>query len=70
MSLEEVMGSNWFNEEVLRKVGNVHHNSFWKDIWVENSPLNVLFPRFYKFLLEVRTCHTFFVKKKLSHLKI
>jgi len=47
MSLEEVVGSNWFNEEVSRKVGNDLHTSFWKDIWVGSSSLYALFLRFF-----------------------
>jgi len=43
MFLKEVVGSIWFNKEVKRKVGNASRTSFWKDNWVENTPLQVLF---------------------------
>jgi len=52
MSLEEVVGSNWFNEEVSRKVGNDLHTSFWKDIWVGSSSLYALFPRFFSISIQ------------------
>lgn len=47
MSLKVVVGSNWFNEEVIRKVGNEYETSFWKDIWVGNLPLYAIFPRLF-----------------------
>jgi len=37
------MGTNWFDEEVVRKVRNHARTSFWKDRWVGNTAHNVLF---------------------------
>lgn len=39
MNLEEDVGRNWFKNGVVRKVGNDHFTSFWRDKWVENAPM-------------------------------
>lgn len=47
MTLEEGAGSNWFNNEVVRSVGNGGMTRFWRDKWVGNTPFFVNFPRLY-----------------------
>jgi len=37
LKLEKVVGSNWFNLEVVRKVKNGRRTSFWKDPWKGKS---------------------------------
>jgi hypothetical protein len=49
-SLEELVASNWFKEEVLRKVGNGGATSFWRDKWLGNTPLCNIFRRLFLIL--------------------
>ena len=47
VSLEEAVGLNWFNREVMRKVGSEANTRFWLDLWVGNAPLCLAFPRLF-----------------------
>jgi len=47
MSLETVVGENWINREVVRKVGNRENTRFWLDQWVGIEPLYLIFPRLF-----------------------
>jgi len=47
MSLERVVGENWIDREVVRKVGNREHTRFWLDKWVGNEALFLTFPRLF-----------------------
>lgn len=41
------MGANWFNREMVRKVGNGETTRFWLDHWVGNEALYLTFPRLF-----------------------
>jgi len=43
--LLEGVGSNWFNSEVVRQVGDGERTSFWQDNWMGFSPFCEQFPR-------------------------
>lgn len=45
VSLEEVVGSNWFNSEMKRKVGSGENTRFWLDHWVGEALLCLTYPR-------------------------
>jgi hypothetical protein len=47
VSLEGVVGVNWFNTEVVRKVGNGENTRFWLDHWVGNEALCLTYPRLF-----------------------
>jgi hypothetical protein len=47
MSLEGVVGVNWFNREMVRKMGNGETTRFWLDHWVGNEALCLTFPRLF-----------------------
>jgi hypothetical protein len=47
ISLEEGAGGNWFTNSVRRKIGNGVNTRFWKDKWLGDIPLSILFPRLY-----------------------
>ena len=36
--------SNWFVDDIIRKVGSATQSSFWKDPWLETIPLKTKFP--------------------------
>jgi len=38
---------NWFNREVVRKVGNGENTRFWLDHWVGNEALCLTYPRLF-----------------------
>jgi hypothetical protein len=48
------VGGRWFEECVLKKVGNGMENYFWTDLWVGGSPLCVRFRRLF-YLAENRS---------------
>jgi hypothetical protein len=41
------LNNNWFAQNVVKKLGNDTHTSFWDDIWVGNLPLKDRFPRLF-----------------------
>jgi hypothetical protein len=41
------LNNNWFAQNVVKKLGNDTHTSFWDDIWVSNLPLKDRFPRLF-----------------------
>jgi len=45
--IDKLVGMNWFNNLVVRKVGNRGNTSFWNDVWTGNAPLNTSFPRLF-----------------------
>jgi len=45
--IDKLVGVNWFNNLVVRKVGNRGNMSFWNDVWTGNAPLNISFPHFF-----------------------
>jgi hypothetical protein len=45
--LEVGLGANWFSNNVVRKVSNGRGTSFWKDKWIGEQPLAILFPRLF-----------------------
>ena len=47
VNLEEEVGNNWFNSEVIRKVGNGGGTSFWKVPWREGTPFCLKYPRIF-----------------------
>ena len=47
VSLEEAVGLNWFNREVVRKVGSGENTRFLLDHWVGNEPLCLIYPRLF-----------------------
>lgn len=47
VTLEGVAGANWFNTEVVRKVGNGMNTRFWLDHWMGNAALCVSYPRLF-----------------------
>jgi len=47
MSLERGTGSNWYVNEVGRKVDNGRSTCFWKDTWVGRIPLCDQFSRLF-----------------------
>jgi len=47
MGVEEFQGVRWFNDELIRKVGDGVNTFFWKDPWVSNVPLMLAFPRLF-----------------------
>lgn len=52
MSIRVVGGVTWFNDEMVRKVGNGLTTSFWKDIWVGSSSHRSAFPRLYSLSIQ------------------
>lgn len=44
----------WFNEEVVRCVGNGATTSFWKVAWIGDAPFKVKYNRFSLSLLNKR----------------
>lgn len=47
VSLEEAVGSNWFNSKMKRKVGSGENTRFWRDHWVGEAPLCLTYPRLF-----------------------
>lgn len=47
MALEDQVGKDWFNSEVVRKVGNWMDTRFWLDPWVSHVPLRMTYPRLF-----------------------
>ena len=47
MPLEEVVGLNRFNNNIIRKVANEYQTNFWKDIWAGEMPLFIWFSRLF-----------------------
>lgn len=47
MSLKEGVGLNWFNNGMMKKVGNGRKSSFWLDKWAGDKPLCAVFPRIF-----------------------
>lgn len=47
--------SNWFVDDIRKKVGSSLHAFFFADLWIENIPLKIKFPRFLLFLIIERT---------------
>jgi hypothetical protein len=39
--------SNWFADAVAKLVGKGNHTLFWKEVWIDNQPLYVRFPRIF-----------------------
>jgi hypothetical protein len=44
---EQGVGANWFSSRVRRKIGNGINTSFWKDMWLGEAPLYLMFPRLF-----------------------
>ena len=47
MPLEELVGSNWCNNNIISKVANDYQTNFWKDIWAGEMPLFTGFSRLF-----------------------
>lgn len=47
MALDIGVGTNWFNNEMVRRVGNGESTRFWKDVWIGVRPLKEVFPRLF-----------------------
>jgi hypothetical protein len=41
------LGNDWLSTEIIRKMGNGAHTSFWKDCWLGSAPLCERFPRLF-----------------------
>jgi hypothetical protein len=52
VAIYDGMGTSWFNNCVVRKVGNGENASFWRDMWVGNAPLFTSFPRLFSVFLQ------------------
>jgi hypothetical protein len=46
-SIGSNLNNNSFSQNVVKKLGNDTHTSFWDDIWVGNLPLKDRFPRLF-----------------------
>jgi hypothetical protein len=44
--------SNWLGDVVLRSLGNDRHTRFWRDVWIGDAPLSLLFPRLFSISLQ------------------
>jgi hypothetical protein len=49
-TLEVGLGANWFSYNVICKVFNGWGTSFWKDKWIGEQSLALLFPRIFSIL--------------------
>jgi hypothetical protein len=43
---------NWFNSEVVRKVGNGLNTSFWNDRWRGDKSFRLKYPRLYSIVID------------------
>jgi len=49
-------GSNWFNSEVVRKVGNGNKTSFWNHVWLGDGTLRSRYPRHFAISNQEEAC--------------
>jgi len=56
MGLEWSSGSNWFNSEVIRKVGNRNKTSFWNHVWLGEGSLRSKYPHLYDISNQKESC--------------
>lgn len=50
MSLSKGLDIDWFNEEVVRRVGNGSNTSFWRVAWRGDVPFMSKYSRLYSIL--------------------